>query len=62
MTFAAVNGVQLAVFIFLFGFVTVLGFVAANQPYGDDATEPSDYVLEAGDPGVEPLRDGAAAR
>ena len=30
MTFAAVNGVQLAVFIFLFGFVTVLGFVAAR--------------------------------
>src|SRR6185503_1573965 len=30
MIFAAVNGVELAVFIFLFGFVTVLGFVAAR--------------------------------
>ena len=28
--FAAVNGVELAVFIFLFGLVTVLGFVAAR--------------------------------
>ena len=30
MIFAAVNGVELAVFIFLFGLVTVLGFVAAR--------------------------------
>ena len=28
---------------------------AAKRPYGDDSTEPRDYVAEAGDPGVEPL-------
>ncbi len=28
---------------------------AAKRPYGEDATDPSDYVVEAGDPGVEPL-------
>ena len=42
--------------------LVTLALRAANQPYGHDATEPSDYVLEAGDPGVEQLRDGAAAR
>jgi len=28
---------------------------AAKRPYGENATDPSDYVVEAGDPGVEPL-------
>jgi solute:Na+ symporter, SSS family len=38
---------------------------ATGRPYGDDSTEPSDYVVEAGDPGVEPLpstEEEAAAR
>ena len=33
---------------------------AAKRPYGEDATEPSDYVLEAGDPGVEQLTEATA--
>jgi hypothetical protein len=28
---------------------------AAGAPEGTDATEPSDYHVEAGDPGVRPL-------
>jgi hypothetical protein len=28
---------------------------AAKRPYGPDATDPSDYTVEAGEPGVEPL-------
>jgi solute:Na+ symporter, SSS family len=38
---------------------------ATGRPYGEDGTEPSDYVVEAGDPGVEPLpstEEEAAAR
>src|SRR4051812_2714190 len=28
---------------------------ATGRPYGEDQTQPNDYVVEAGDPGVEPL-------
>jgi len=28
---------------------------ATKRPYGPDATDPSDYAVEAGEPGVEPL-------
>jgi solute:Na+ symporter, SSS family len=28
---------------------------ATGRPYGEDQTHPDDYVVEAGDPGVEPL-------
>jgi solute:Na+ symporter, SSS family len=33
---------------------------AARRPYGEDVTEPSDYLVEAGDPGVEPLAAATA--
>jgi len=32
-----------------------LALRAAKRPYGPDGTDPSDYVAEKGDPGVEPL-------
>jgi solute:Na+ symporter, SSS family len=35
--------------------VVTLALRAANRPYGTDATEDADYVVEAGEPGVEPL-------
>jgi len=35
--------------------LVTLALRAAKRPYGEDATDPSDYVVEAGDPGVEPL-------
>jgi solute:Na+ symporter, SSS family len=28
---------------------------ATKRPYGEDQTHPDDYLVEAGDPGVEPL-------
>jgi SSS family solute:Na+ symporter len=37
------------------GALVTFALRAANRPYGHDATEPSDYVVEAGDPGVQPL-------
>ena len=33
---------------------------AAKRPYGEDATQPGDYTVEAGDPGVEPLSEATA--
>jgi len=37
------------------GVVVTLALRAAKRPYGTDETEASDYVVEAGEPGVEPL-------
>ena len=34
---------------------------ATGRPYGEDQTHPDDYVVEAGDPGVEPLPEPEAA-
>jgi SSS family solute:Na+ symporter len=39
----------------LVGVVVTLLVRAAKRPYGDDATEPGDYVADAGDPRVQPL-------
>jgi len=44
----------------LVGILVTLGLRAAKRPYGTDATEPSDYVVEAGDPGVKPLATDSA--